>query len=59
MQTLPPPVSIKQAILEAIAAYNKENPDYMFPACAPSVITDAVTKECDEHVAYMEKAGKL
>lgn len=59
MHTLPSPIAIKQAILEAIHEYNKENPGYMFPACAPSVITDAVTKECDEHVAYMEKAGRV
>tara|TARA_R100000544_G_scaffold37213_1_gene27894 strand:+ start:8244 stop:8423 length:180 start_codon:yes stop_codon:yes gene_type:complete len=59
MHTLPSPIAIKQAILEAIHEYNKANPDYMFPACAPSVIRDAVTKECNEHLAAMKKAGKL
>lgn len=59
MHRHPTPASIKLAILDAIRAYNKENPDYMFPAGAQQVIRDAITKECDEHEAFLREKGKL
>jgi len=50
----PTPVSIKQAVFEAVWRYNNENPDCKFPAVACTVIEDAIRQECLEHEKFLK-----
>ncbi len=59
MNRQPTPACLKPVILRAIIEYNEANPDAMFPATAYQVIDAAITKECDEHEAFLKEAGKL